>query len=535
MSGFVSVCQFSVSSAEMTTYSYRMVSFSLNIWSRNVNSSRKYAKLSYIHNVGKEPLRPLTIGQLLEQASKTYGDRAALISRHQRKKLSFEDVLDRADRLAAGLTTAGLTYGDRVGLWAPNTEEWYTTYMACARAGLLLVNINPAYQAKEIEYCINKVGIKSIVCPHKYKSQNYYDILNTVSDEVFQSEPGKLECKIMPSLKSVIVTTEETLGGAYTYNEIMALASTNSIQKIKSNQHLIQSDEPCHIQFTSGTTGHPKAAIQSHFQIVNNSYFIGKRNELDRKHHTICVQVPFFHVYGTVATIAAGLNHGATLVLPSAGYDPDKSLDAIRDAKCTVIHGTPTMYVDLVHKQVERKEQINPEIAISGGASCPPQLLKDMKNILKVDKVKSVFGLTETTAVVFQSLLTDDEYLSTSTVGYPHDHIEAKVVDPEGRIVPRGSPGELWTRGYSNIPGYWNDPDKTAELIGPDRWLKTGDQFVIEENGYGRVVGRLKEMIIRGGENIFPKEIEDFLITHPDILEVHACHMSVSAKRSVRA
>lgn len=488
---------------------------------RQLKQIKKYHKLSYVHNPGTDRLRPLTVGKILEVAANRFSDRIAILAKAQNQQLTYQEVLDKADKLAAGLKKVGLNPGDRVGIWAPNLIEWYVTHMACARGGYILVNINPAYQPPELEYCINKVGVKCVISDYKFKSQNYYNIFNEICPEISTSEPGKLKCKRTPSLESIIITTQEDLRGALKFQEVIESASEAEIDNIDKLQDRIDPDHPCHIQFTSGTTGKPKAAIQSHFHLVNNSFFIGKRNELDRKHHKICVQVPFFHVFGTDITIGASVNHGATLVIPSPGYDPEKSLDAIRDEKCSIIHGTPTMYVDLVNQQRNRKEDISPEIAVCGGALCSPHLFRQMKDILGVNKVKSVYGLTETTAVVFQTLPNDDEYQSTSTVGCVGDHLEAKIIDLEGNIVPRGTQGELCIRGYCNTLGYWQDEEKTKELVGPDRWLKTGDQFVIEESGHGRIVGRLKEIIIRGGENIFPREIEDLLNTHPDILETH--------------
>ncbi|XP_076250870.1 medium-chain acyl-CoA ligase ACSF2, mitochondrial-like isoform X2 [Rhynchophorus ferrugineus] len=488
---------------------------------RNKLSSRRYHKLSYIHNPGTEPLKYKTVGSLLQETANKFSDRLAIIAREQNQKLSFREVLYQADRLAAGLKRIGLVPGDRVGIWAPNLLEWYLTYMACARGGYVLVNINPAYQPLELEYCVNKVGVKCLISPHTFKKQNYYQILSELSPELASSSPGKLKSKRMPSLQHVITISDDNLRGTYKYNDIVDYATSSIIEVIQSTQSKMEPDQACHIQFTSGTTGQPKAVIQTHFQLTNNSYFIGKRNELDRKHHNVCVQVPFFHAFGTVVTIGCATNHGATLVVPSPGYEPDKSLDAIRDEKCSVIYGTPTMYIDLITRQKERNEDISLEIAVSGGSSCSPHLFHEMKNILGVRKVKSVFGLTEATAVVFQSLYDDEEYEATSTVGYLSDHLEAKLIDEEGQSVPLGCPGELCVRGYCTTLGYYDDDQKTQELIGADKWLKTGDQFMFEENGYGRIVGRLKEMIIRGGENIFPKEIEDCLNTHPDILEAH--------------
>ncbi|XP_060528278.1 medium-chain acyl-CoA ligase ACSF2, mitochondrial-like [Cylas formicarius] len=484
-------------------------------------SQRRFADFSYLHNVGKEPLRPLTLGQLLGEKCVTFADVPAIISVHQNQRMSFGEVLDEADKLAASLRALGLKTGDRVGLWAPNLIEWYVVHMACARAGVILVNINPAFQPKEIQYCINKVGVKSLICAHKFRKQNYYDILNVIAPELSNSDPGKIKCKAVPSLESIIIITDEDLRGAYKYQEIFDLATPEGISSIRSLQNSILMDEPAHIQFTSGTTGHPKAAAVSHFSMVNNSHYVGKRNELDRKYHRMCIQVPLFHAIGTVIAILGGLHHGATMVLPSAGYNPDKNLDAIRDEKCSVIYGTPTMYVDLIDRQKQRNEIIAPEIACVGGAVCSPHLFTEMKNVLKLKRMKSLYGQTELTAVAFQTLYDEEEHLTLSTVGYIQEHLEAKVVDSEGKMVPFGTPGELCVRGYSSLLRFWDDDNRTQETMGQDKWLKTGDQFILEPSGYGRIVGRLKEMLIRGGENIFPKEIEDFLMTHPSILEVH--------------
>ncbi|KAH0815700.1 hypothetical protein GEV33_007091 [Tenebrio molitor] len=478
-------------------------------------------KLSYKHNLGEEPLRHITVGTLLKETAWKFGDRKAVISKHQNKSLTFAEALVEADKLAAGFRTLGLEKNDRVGLWAPNLVEWYITKLACARSGLIMVGLNPAYQPPEMEYCINKVGIKAIVCADKFKNADFYEKLITIAPELDKSDPGKLRSNKVPSLETVITTSENKKIGAFNFGEVLDLATENSIRNIQKYQKYITADDPCNLQFTSGTTGKPKAALTSHFTMVNNSFYIGKRNELNLKHHTICLQVPFFHAFGTVISVMAALNHGSTLVLPTDGYNPDKSLDAIVEEKCTVIHGTPTMYVDLVHKQEERKENISPEIAVSGGALCAPHLFKKMLNVLNVKKVKSVYGLTETTAVVFHSLVTENEEKAVSTVGHVGEHLEVKVIDKEGNLVPCGSAGELCIRGYCNMLGYWEDEEKTKEMMGQDKWLKTGDQFVLEEDGYGKVVGRLKEMIIRGGENIFPKEIEEFLNTHPDILETY--------------
>lgn len=300
------------------------------------------------------------------------------------------------------------------------------------------------------------------------------------------------------------------------------MASAEEVASIEGKQETIMPDSGCNIQFTSGTTGLPKAALLSHFSFVNNGYLIGKRNEFADKAHRICFQTPLFHAYGLVIGVVAALHYGVTMVLPDAGFNTTKSLEAIVKERCTVVYGTPTMYVDLFAKQKELGVTVEtPEIAVTGGAPCTPEMFRNITKNLKVSRVKNVFGMTELSAVIFQSMYDDTMDQMLNTVGYIQEHVEAKVVDEHGQTVPFGERGELCIRCYSSMLGYWEDPVKTQETIGNDKWLKTGDQFVMQEDGYGRIVGRLKEMIIRGGENLFPKEIEDFISTHPNVAEVH--------------
>lgn len=310
--------------------------------------------------------------------------------------------------------------------------------------------------------------------------------------------------------------------GTFKFDDIYNFGTQEEVSNIEAQQDEIIPDSGCNIQFTSGTTGNPKAALMSHYNFVNNGFYIGKRMEYDLKHHRICCQTPLFHAYGIVIGVLAALNYGTTIVLPDPGFDTAKTLEAIEREKCTVIYGTPTMYVDLVTKQRELQRDVSSvEIATTGGATCTPELFRNIKNGLNVKKVKTVFGMTEVSAVIFQSLFDETESQVLNTVGHVQEHIEVKVVDEQGRTVPFGERGELCVRGYNTMLEYWGEPEKTKEMISNDKWLRTGDQFELQEDGYGRIVGRLKEMIIRGGENLFPKEIEDFLTTNAKVLEVH--------------
>ncbi|KAI9586319.1 medium-chain acyl-CoA ligase ACSF2, mitochondrial [Glossina fuscipes] len=475
---------------------------------------------SYINYLGKNPLAYRNIGQELERVAVDYGSNEAIVSCHESKRYTFRSLIDQVDRLAASLLKLGLKKGDYIGLWGPNNLHWYLTMLAASRAGLISVGINPAFQAPEIEYCLKKVNIKVLVTPLQYKSQNFYEIVHSICPELTASEKGPIKSKNLPNLERFVIDADSVPRGALTFSELLDLSNTEEIAKIAELQKFIIPDSPCNVQFTSGTTGNPKAAVLSHFNFVNNGIHIGNRNCLEGQR--ICVQVPLFHAFGVVITVMAAMSKGATLVLPSPGFNAEESLKAVVKERCTVMHGTPTMYVDVVRKQEDCNYDLDTlKMAVTGGAPCSPQLFLNIQKILKVDEVRNLYGLTETTAAIFQSRPDDNKDQVLNTVGHIQDNIEAKIIDSEGHTVPFGQPGELCIRGYCTMLGYHGDIEKTQETIGADKWLYTGDQFILEADGYGRIVGRLKEMIIRGGENIFPKEIEDFLNTHPNILETH--------------
>ncbi|XP_067626068.1 medium-chain acyl-CoA ligase ACSF2, mitochondrial [Eurosta solidaginis] len=476
---------------------------------------------AYLHHIGKDPLIYRNIGQQLERSVADFGTTESIVSCHEQKRYTFRSLIDEVDRVAAGLLKLGLKQGDHVGIWAPNNMHWYLTMLGAARAGLVSVGINPAFQAPEVDYCLKKVKVKAVIMPETFKKQRYYEIIQSICPELPDSVNGNIKSTKLPHLKHVIIDTPHKLKGTLSFDDLLGLSNATERDLITQLQRHISPDSGCNIQFTSGTTGQPKAAVISHYNFVNNGTHIGNRNQLDNSSR-ICVQVPLFHAFGVVITIIAGLVHGSTLVLPSAGFSPAASLHAIVDENCTVIHGTPTMYVDLIKQQRKLKLPLKTaKMAITGGAPCSPQLFLDIKNVLGLEHVRTVFGMTETTAVIFQSRSGDCMEQILNTVGHVQDHIEAKVIDDQGRTVAYGECGELCVRGYVTMLGYYDDEQKTKETIGKDKWLRTGDQFVLQADGYGRIVGRLKEMIIRGGENIFPKEIEDFLNTHPKICESH--------------
>lgn len=512
----------SMSKEVFKTFQFYQKSDSIKFLHRRFYSSRTaQSNLSYYHHIGPLPLIHRTVGDELQRAVTDFGTNEAIVSCHEQKRYTFKKVLELADRIGAGLLKLGLQQGDHVGIWGPNNLRWYLTMLGCARAGLVSVGLNPALQGPEVEYCLRWVKVKAVVAAENFKTQNYYEILSSIFPDIPTSTPGNIMIKDMPWLRTVIIDTPQTpLPGTFNFDQLLGFANVDEVRSISSNQKNISPDTPCNIQFTSGTTGDPKAAMLSHFSFINNGFHVGSRNQYEGQR--ICVQVPLFHAFGVIAAIMAGMSHGATMVLPCEGFNPEESLHAIINEHCTLVHGTPTMYVDLVRKQRELQLPLKSlKTAITGGAPCSPALFQDIKNVLGLERVSTIYGLTEATAVMFQSCSNDTPDQVTNTVGHVQDHLEAKVVDSLGNTVPFGQPGELWIRGYLTMLGYYGNEMKTKETLGADKWLRTGDQFVLEENGYGRIVGRLKDVIIRGGENLFPKEIEDFLNSHPDIIETH--------------
>ncbi|CAH0581128.1 unnamed protein product [Chrysodeixis includens] len=485
----------------------------VNRWARQLQSA---AGPSYLHNPGSEPLSDATLGEVLYQAASKHPERIAVTSLHENVSLTYEELLRQADSLGCALRAQGLEKGDRLGIWTHNNTAWIVAVVAAARAGLISVLINPVYEKSELSYCINKTQMKSLLIGEELPNRNYYGTLAQVIPEIQNSTPGSLKSAGAPSLNSIITAGSHKLAGTIRLDSLTG-GSGSQISPYGSE---VQSSDGCIIHFTSGTTGDPKAALDSHKGVVNNTYFIGKRMTFHEGRHNICVQVPLFHALGSIVTIQAGLRHGCTLVLPSPTYDINANLKAMFDEKCTVITGTPTMFVDMLAK-VKTMGDVPSKlrVALAAGAPCSPTLIRDLEKYLKTESVKGLYGMTETTASVFQSIAGDSTDLVAETVGYIQDHVEVKVVDEEDNIVPFGSPGELVVRGYNTMICYWDEPEKTRQTIDKDGWLKTGDKFTISEDGYGRIVGRLKDIIIRGGENIAPKEIEDLLNTHPDIIE----------------
>ncbi|XP_003700795.3 acyl-CoA synthetase family member 2 [Megachile rotundata] len=479
---------------------------------RSVSSQHKRFSHDQRQNVahmargGEDPLTQDTIGILLERAAERWPNEECVVSVHQNVRLTFSECLRRADRLAAGLTKLGMKRGDRLGIWGPNHVEWLLSIFCAARAGFVVVAINPTYQMNEITYCLQKVGVKAVISPATFKMQNYPQML--------------LEARqTCPTLEHIIIHSDDHVTGTHRFKDVENLASRIEVERVAGQQNEISCREGTNIQFTSGTTGKPKAALLSHWALVNNARQAAKRSQFEVGHKA-CLSVPFFHAFGIIKGVLSSLNAGITLVLPAPSFNPVKSLDAIVGEKCNVVYGTPTMWINIldVHQRLQ-PPPITLFCGVTGGSPASPELFRKIRECFHFDNIKTIYGLTETAAVIFQSLPNEDHHLTENTVGHLANHVEALVVDENGTPVPMGSPGELWIRGYCNMNEYWGDEKNTRKTLTEDGWLKTGDQFILRSDGYGQIIGRLKDMLIRGGENIFPKEVEDLLMTHPLVVE----------------
>lgn len=489
-------------------------------WLIRSYSSRNKLTWSYVSNPGKWPLMGTTLGQVADRAADLYGDQEAVVSVSQGIRKSFTQLKEESDRVAAGLGALGLEPGDRLGIWGPNNYEWVLTQFAAAKAGLILVHVNPAYKARELEYCLNKVSIKAMICDKKFKTSDYYAMLCELAPELPSSSSGILKSARLPHLQRVVMMSEEEVSGTTKLSDLFGAGDSSHVKYLEQLSKRIKFDDPCSIQFTSGTTGLPKAAALSHHMIANNAYGIGLRAEYHKKHHRICVTVPLYHCFGSVAGTVLGSLFGATCVFPSRGFEPDAAVQAIQDERITSCYGTPTMFVDVLNAQRRKPRDLSSlSTGIMAGAPCPPELVMSLINELNMKDFLVMYGMTETSPVSFECFPSDPPEVRSSTIGYPADHIEVKIADQDGQVVPVGVAGEICIRGYVNFLGYWGDSEKTEEMVGPDRWLKTGDLGVLQPDGYAQVIGRIKDMIIRGGENIYPTEVENFLMELPGVLE----------------
>jgi len=476
--------------------------------------------LSYAHGTADRPLIGETVGALLDRIAAQHGNRPALVVRHQSIRLSYAEFARRAEALAAGLLALGLEPGDRIGIWAPNCAEWVLTQFATAKAGLILVNINPAYRRAELEYALNKVACKALILAPALKTSDYLAILNDLAPELKSSAPGKLVAKALPHLRLVVRLGTEKTPGMMNFDQISARGGAAEKKRLAELASTLQFDDPINIQFTSGTTGFPKGATLTHHNIVNNGYFIGEAMRLTPE-DKLCIPVPLYHCFGMVLGNLACVTHGSAMVYPAEVFDPVSALEAVAAEKCTALHGVPTMFIaELDHPRFAEFDLSSLRTGIMAGSPCPIEVMKRVVDRMNMREVTIAYGMTETSPVSTQSSTDDPLEKRVSTVGRVQPHIEVKLVDTAGKIVPRGAPGELCTRGYSVMRGYWADEEKTKDAIDAGGWIHTGDLATMDPEGYVNIVGRLKDMVIRGGENVYPREIEEFLYRHPKVQDV---------------
>ena len=474
---------------------------------------------SHVFGATEPRLLEHTIGAALELAAQRWPAAEALVSRHQNVRFSWTELMSACDAFAAGLLALGLRCGDRVGIWSPNCAEWTICQFATARSGMILVNINPAYRANELEYTLREVSVKALICAASFKTSDYVAMVETLTgrDQRLSREVSSAR---LPALACLIKIGGDPRPGWLEFDEVSALRTRASERELSIVAGKLQANDPINIQFTSGTTGSPKGATLSHRNVLNNAYFVGLSMGL-QPGDRLCIPVPLYHCFGMVMSNLACLVHGGTMIYPSAGFEPLAVLAAVEAERCTALHGVPTMFIaELEHPEFDRFDLTSLRAGLMAGSPCPVEVMRKVMTRMHMRDVGIAYGMTETSPVSFQTALDDPIELRVATIGRVQPHLEVKIVNPNtGEIVPRGEPGELCTRGYSVMLGYWDEPERTADAV-RDGWMHSGDLAVIDEAGYGRIVGRIKDMIIRGGENIYPREIEEFIYTHPAVQDV---------------
>ena len=472
---------------------------------------------SYVCGDKSEPLWRKTVWQVLKDTEAKFGNRNAVVFSQSGIRWSWSEFLQRVDRFAAGLLAIGLKPGDRLAIWSPNNPQWLITQFATARIGVILVTINPAYKPSELAYALNKSGAAVLVLAPQFRKINYLSILLELAPELADSEPGKLQTPALEHLNTVITTDGDEQAGVYTFDQVTTIAGPASHQRLDIITDALDPDDPINIQYTSGTTGSPKGATLTHYNIVNNGRFTVSRLHLT-EHDSLCIPVPLYHCFGMVMGTLGCACVGARMVFPDEGFDADATLSAIVTERCTALYGVPTMFVAMLEStKFETSALYTLRTGIMAGAPCPEAIMKQVMDRMHMSEVTIAYGMTETSPVSMQSHIDDPLLKRVATVGRIHPHVELKIVDDAGRVVPVGQSGELCTRGYLVMQGYWNDASQTNESIDAAGWMHSGDLAIIDHDGYCSIVGRVKDMLIRGGENIYPREIEELLFQHPKI------------------
>jgi fatty-acyl-CoA synthase len=465
-------------------------------------------ELSYAHGASPTPLIGETIGRNLERTAARFPDRDALVSRHQGQRYTYADLDEAVDRVARALIASGLEKGDRLGIWSPNCAEWVLVQYASAKAGVILVNINPAYRPTELEFALNQSGCRALISARAFKTSDYVAMLDQVRPRLRSLE------------RTVYLDSPD-------WDELLADGDDADLEARTAE---LEFDDAINIQYTSGTTGFPKGATLSHHNILNNGFVVGeycRYTEEDR----VCIPVPFYHCFGMVLGNLACTTHGACMVIPAPAFEPLSVLETVQEERCTSLYGVPTMFIaEFERPEFGQFDLSSLRTGIMAGSPCPVDTMRRVVSEMHMEEVTICYGMTETSPVSTQTAAEDSLEKRVTTVGRVHPHAEIKIVDPEnGRTLPRGEPGELLTRGYCVMLGYWDDEELTAEAIDSARWMHTGDLATMDEDGYLNIVGRIKDMVIRGGENVYPREIEEYLHTHPDVIDA-AVHGVPDAK-----
>ena len=476
--------------------------------------------LSHVIGDQSNRLLDVTLPEFFNYTRRKYGQREAVVFSQFNIRWTYSELLDKCDAFAAGLLALGLYKGDRVGIWSPNRAEWIIAQIATARLGIILVNINPAYKGTELEYCINKVDLKCLIFATQFKSSAYAQTILDLCPELVEQKPGHLHLKKLPSLRVLVQISETPIAGAYSFQEVVKRANSGYFERLDHIANGLRPDDAINIQFTSGTTGSPKGATLSHKNIINNAVSCAKAMNLTH-YDRVCIPVPLYHCFGMVLGTLACCAAGATMIYPSEGFEPDKTMHALKSESCTAVHGVPTMFsAMLASSEFNGKPIKSLRTGIMAGSQCPEVLMRRVLYDLGCSEITIAYGMTETSPISFQSDVNDPVDVRVSTVGRIQPHCEVKIVEDDGSTCAVGQTGEIWTKGYLVMKGYWNDTEATQSSI-ENGWMKTGDLATIDNEGFCRIVGRKKDMVIRGGENIYPAELEEFLTAQKGILEAH--------------